>query len=41
MIKSVAGVMKEPSPEIDLVNFGDSSIDFIVRYWTYSGMQIK
>ena len=34
-IKSVAGVMKEPSPEIDLVNFGDSSIDFIVRYWTY------
>lgn len=34
-IKSVAGVMKEPRPEIDLVDFGDSSIDFIVRYWTY------
>ena len=33
-IKSVAGVMAEPTPEIDVVNFGDSSIDFIVRYWT-------
>jgi len=33
-IKSVSGVMKEPRPEIDVVNFGDSSIDFVVRYWT-------
>ena len=33
-ISSVAGVLKHPSPEIDVVNFGDSSIDFIVRYWT-------
>ncbi len=32
-IVSVPGVIKEPPPEIDVVNFGDSSIDFIVRYW--------
>lgn len=34
-IKRVEGVLKNPEPEIDLVNFGDSSIDFVVRYWTY------
>ncbi|ANV86415.1 mechanosensitive ion channel family protein [Picosynechococcus sp. PCC 7117] len=28
------GVLAQPAPEIDLVSFGDSSIDFIVRYWT-------
>ncbi|MCC0176470.1 mechanosensitive ion channel family protein [Waterburya agarophytonicola K14] len=33
-ISTVAGVLETPSPEIDVVNFGDSSIDFIVRYWT-------
>jgi small conductance mechanosensitive channel len=33
-IKSVEGVFDNPTPEIDLVNFGDSSIDFVVRYWT-------
>lgn len=33
-IKSVEGVIDNPTPEIDLVNFGDSSIDFVVRYWT-------
>ncbi|MDJ0570159.1 MAG: mechanosensitive ion channel family protein [Pleurocapsa sp. MO_192.B19] len=33
-IKHVGGVMEEPAPEIDVVNFGDSSIDFVVRYWT-------
>jgi len=26
--------MNEPQPEIDVVDFADSSIDFIVRYWT-------
>ncbi len=26
--------MSNPAPEIDLVNFNDSSIDFVVRYWT-------
>ena len=35
-IVGLSGVMKEPSPEIDVVNFGDSSIDFIVRYWSNS-----
>lgn len=34
VITSLDGVLKEPTPEIDLVNFGDSSIDFVVRYWT-------
>ncbi|MGQ4645802.1 mechanosensitive ion channel domain-containing protein [Lyngbya aestuarii] len=33
-VSAVEGVMSEPAPEMDLVNFGDSSIDFVVRYWT-------
>ena len=35
-INTVSGVVDNPSPEIDLVNFGDSSIDFVVRYWSSS-----
>ena len=35
-IISVSGVVDDPTPEIDLVNFGDSSIDFVVRYWSSS-----
>ena len=34
-IEQVEGVLDNKSPEIDLVGFGDSSIDFVVRYWTY------
>ncbi len=33
-ISNISGILESPSPEIDVVNFGDSSIDFIVRYWT-------
>ena len=33
-ISRISGILENPSPEIDVVNFGDSSIDFIVRYWT-------
>jgi len=33
-IQAVEGVLDKPEPEIDLVGFGDSSIDFVVRYWT-------
>lgn len=33
-IRGVEGVLSNPAPEIDLVSFGDSSIDFVVRYWT-------
>ncbi|MEW6497621.1 MAG: mechanosensitive ion channel family protein [Cyanobacteriota bacterium] len=33
-IMDVEGVLSDPVPEIDLVSFGDSSIDFVVRYWT-------
>lgn len=33
-IQRVEGVLNKPDPEIDLVGFGDSSIDFVVRYWT-------
>ncbi len=33
-IEKVEGVLDNKPPEIDLVGFGDSSIDFIVRYWT-------
>ncbi|WP_319422190.1 mechanosensitive ion channel family protein [Pleurocapsa sp. FMAR1] len=35
-IKSVSGVIEDPAPEIDIVNFNDSSIDFMVHYWTGS-----
>ena len=35
-IEKVEGVSDTKSPEIDLVDFGDSSIDFVVRYWTSS-----
>ncbi|WP_019503725.1 mechanosensitive ion channel family protein [Pleurocapsa sp. PCC 7319] len=34
-IEGVEGVLENKAPEIDLVGFGDSSIDFIVRYWTH------
>ncbi|MGK7952795.1 MAG: mechanosensitive ion channel family protein [Xenococcaceae cyanobacterium] len=33
-IENVEGVLDNRPPEIDLVGFGDSSIDFVVRYWT-------
>ena len=35
-ISQVEGVLNKPAPEIDLVAFGDSSIDFMIRYWTSS-----
>jgi small conductance mechanosensitive channel len=35
-IAQVEGVVSEPEIETDLVSFNDSSIDFIVRYWTNS-----
>ncbi|MFP4008644.1 MAG: mechanosensitive ion channel family protein [Spirulinaceae cyanobacterium] len=35
-IAQVDGVVSEPEIETDLVSFNDSSIDFIVRYWTNS-----
>jgi small conductance mechanosensitive channel len=33
-LTDVDGVLDQPAPEVDLVGFGDSSIDFSVRYWT-------
>lgn len=39
LIIGVEGVLENPEPEIDLVNFNDSSIDFIVRYWTVPQMK--
>ena len=33
-IARISGVLEDPRPEIDVVNFNDSSIDFVVRYWT-------
>ncbi|MEM8674719.1 MAG: mechanosensitive ion channel family protein [Cyanobacteria bacterium P01_G01_bin.67] len=35
-ITGVSGVITETTPEIDVVNFGDSSIDLMVRYWSNS-----
>ena len=33
-IAMVQGVIYEPKPKVELVSFGDSSIDFVIRYWT-------
>lgn len=38
-IMRVEGVLSNPAPEIDLVSFGDSSINFVVRYWTLPQQQ--
>ncbi|MDR9402738.1 MAG: mechanosensitive ion channel family protein [Halothece sp. Uz-M2-17] len=40
LIQDVEGVLNYPPPEIDLVGFGDSSIDFVIRYWTQPQQQI-
>ena len=34
VISRADGVLDDPAPEVDVVGFGDSSIDFKVRYWT-------
>ncbi|MDJ0800464.1 MAG: mechanosensitive ion channel family protein [Calothrix sp. MO_167.B12] len=39
LISDVDGVLQQPVPEIDLLSFGDSSIDFVVRYWTLPQQQ--
>lgn len=33
-LAGVEGVLPNPAPEVDLIGFGESSIDFVVRYWT-------
>lgn len=33
-VSNVDGVLSKPSVEVDLVGFGDSSIDLVVHYWT-------
>jgi len=33
-LTGVEGVFANPEPEIDVVSFGESSIDLMVRYWT-------
>jgi small-conductance mechanosensitive channel len=33
-VDQVEGVLASPTPEVDIVGFGDSAIDFVVRYWT-------
>lgn len=33
-VATVQGVLPTPTPEVDAVSFGDSSIDLMVRYWT-------
>ncbi|ACB50833.1 hypothetical protein cce_1483 [Crocosphaera subtropica ATCC 51142] len=34
IVHDLEGILEHPEPEVDLVSFGDSSIDLIVRYWT-------
>lgn len=33
-VSEVEGVLLDPAPEVDGLGFGESSIDFAVRYWT-------
>jgi small-conductance mechanosensitive channel len=33
-VEQADGVLAAPPPEVDIVSFGDSAIDFVVRYWT-------
>lgn len=33
-VNQVDGVLAKPAAEVDVVGFGDSSIDLMVRYWT-------
>ncbi len=33
-VDSIEEILKTPEPEVDLISFGDSSIDLVVRYWT-------
>ncbi len=33
-LTDVDGVLPQPPIEVDIVSFGDSSINFVVRYWT-------
>lgn len=33
-VSAVEKVQQSPTPEVDIVGFGDSSINLIVRYWT-------
>ena len=35
-VAAVEGVLEDPAPEVELVGFGGSSMDFMVRYWTDS-----
>lgn len=39
-VQGVEEVGQAPSPEIDIVGFGDSSIDLMVRYWTKPEMKV-
>jgi small conductance mechanosensitive channel len=34
VITAMEGVLNSPDPEVDVVGFGESSIDFKLRYWT-------
>ncbi|MBE9039565.1 mechanosensitive ion channel family protein [Oscillatoriales cyanobacterium LEGE 11467] len=34
-VDGIDGVLSNPEPEIDVVSFGDSAIDLVVRYWTF------
>ncbi|MGF1604184.1 MAG: mechanosensitive ion channel family protein [Thermosynechococcaceae cyanobacterium] len=33
-LQDIEGIHLDPSPELDIVGFGDSSIDLMVHYWT-------
>lgn len=33
-LADVEGIMSSPAAEVDVIGFGESSIDFVVRYWT-------
>ncbi|MGB3492497.1 MAG: mechanosensitive ion channel family protein [Elainellaceae cyanobacterium] len=34
VVDDIVGIESSPEPEVDIIGFGDSSINFVVRYWT-------
>lgn len=38
-VSKVSAVQRSPEPRISITGFGDSSIDFVIRYWTASSAQ--
>ncbi|MFV0290866.1 MAG: mechanosensitive ion channel family protein [Mangrovibacterium sp.] len=43
VLENQVGIIKNPKPDVFFINFGESSLDFSVRFWTHfnDGMPVK